>query len=101
MDMVASTFAPRSPAGGSSSTLSTLPMRTPARRTSEPERRPSPLANCARSLSFFEKGDMSPDALRIRKIRTPMAPTTKRPTRKSRSLADFLIPGIIFFNDEG
>jgi hypothetical protein len=70
-------------------------MRTPASRTSEPGRSPSALAKRARRLIFCEKGEMSPEALRMRKIRTPIATTTRRPTRTSLNPTLFFAGGMI------
>ena len=80
--------------GGRSLTSSTFPMRTPARRTSEPRRSPSAFWKRAFRCSFVENGEMSPDAFSMRKMSTAMATTTSRPTLTSRIPTPFFAGGI-------
>src|SRR5258705_1269590 len=90
--------------GGKSVMRSTFPTRTPAKRTSDPSRRP--LASLKRALrwSFLAKGLMSPEAFRMSNIRMIIEPSTSNPTRNSLRLTDFLDFGIAHnqrMKDEG
>ena len=71
--------APGTGEGSSRTIRSTLPTLTPARRTSEPSRRPFASEKCALKCSLLLKGLMSPEALSTRKIST-----LSRQARKSR-----------------
>src|SRR5215813_11244224 len=80
--------------GSSKRILSTLPTRTPARRTSEPSRSPFASTKRAFTWSLRLKGLMSPDAFRIRKINTPIATSTNMPTRNWLRVTLFVDRGI-------
>src|SRR6266496_2658187 len=82
--------------GGSKVILSTFPTRTPANRTSDPSRKPFASAKRAFKCSLRLKGLMSPDAFRMRKIRTAIEASTRSPTRTSLKPTVFFVLGITF-----
>ena len=81
---------------GNSVILSTLPTRTPASLTSDPSRRPLASPKRAFKCNFLRKGLMSPDAFRIRKMRTVIETSTSIPTRSWLSDTVFVVLGMAF-----
>src|SRR2546428_14176643 len=73
---------------------STLPTRTPASLTSDPSRNPFASPNRAFRCSLRANGLMSPDAFRIRKIKTAIEARTSIPTRSSLRPTVVLVLGM-------